>query len=382
MPKPMAGEPRNEYMSRCVPEVMKEGLTQEQAVGKCEGMFSHAEKLTKVNKSIQNIDRLIREQEHIDLVAKYQHEIMKAQTVEGYESPEPGDLEEAGKNLLAKVYASCRKDGGDKEYCSKVAWTAVKNAGYKSLSRTMIMKAIANNMKRLAELSKDQKEETIEAGLDATAPSIQTNNVTEERPAESVMKAGAPPGTRHQRADGTYIKQQTGEWTREGKQGGTSKPEQENKPNGESKEPPTKQKTNAKELLDSYETSPDVIEADSIIKHQNIDDAPAKILEIMADENFNIDEKVKTIRPQRIDIDDLISTQDSVSKKTVEKYIDKDSIAPINIIEYEGKKYIVDGHHRAIAEKLKGNNIIKAKLLHIGNENTPAPKAEHKKLSI
>jgi len=40
MPKVREGEGRSEYVARCVPEAMKEGLTQEQAVGKCEGTFS------------------------------------------------------------------------------------------------------------------------------------------------------------------------------------------------------------------------------------------------------------------------------------------------------------------------------------------------------
>lgn len=40
MPAVMKGESRSDYMSRCVPMVIKEGKTNEQAVGKCEGMFS------------------------------------------------------------------------------------------------------------------------------------------------------------------------------------------------------------------------------------------------------------------------------------------------------------------------------------------------------
>jgi cation transport regulator ChaB len=58
------------------------------------------------------------------------HDIAKARSVGGYESPEPGDLPEAGKKILASTYASCRKDGGDKEKCAKIAWSAVHNAGY------------------------------------------------------------------------------------------------------------------------------------------------------------------------------------------------------------------------------------------------------------
>lgn len=56
--------------------------------------------------------------------------VNKARTVEGFESPEPGDIPEKAKEILASTYASCRKDGGDKEKCSKIAWGAVRQAGY------------------------------------------------------------------------------------------------------------------------------------------------------------------------------------------------------------------------------------------------------------
>jgi hypothetical protein len=40
MPKVKKGESRNEYVGKCVPEVIKEGKSQKAAVGKCEGMYS------------------------------------------------------------------------------------------------------------------------------------------------------------------------------------------------------------------------------------------------------------------------------------------------------------------------------------------------------
>lgn len=63
------------------------------------------------------------------------YEMEKARSVEGYESPEPGDLPEEGKKILASTYASCRKDGGDKEKCAKIAWSAVNKAGFKSVKK-------------------------------------------------------------------------------------------------------------------------------------------------------------------------------------------------------------------------------------------------------
>ena len=41
MPEPMAGESRDEYATRCIPEVLKEdvNLSSGQAAGKCFGMY-------------------------------------------------------------------------------------------------------------------------------------------------------------------------------------------------------------------------------------------------------------------------------------------------------------------------------------------------------
>ena len=48
MPAVRPKESRNDYVSRCVPYVMKEeGLTQEQAVGKCEGMYTSYKKAAR-----------------------------------------------------------------------------------------------------------------------------------------------------------------------------------------------------------------------------------------------------------------------------------------------------------------------------------------------
>jgi len=48
MPEHKAGESRSDWMKRCVPYVMKEGKSQEQAVGQCKGMFSsHQKKLRR-----------------------------------------------------------------------------------------------------------------------------------------------------------------------------------------------------------------------------------------------------------------------------------------------------------------------------------------------
>ena len=59
----------------------------------------------------------------------------KAREVGGFESPEPGDLPEKGKEILARVYAKARKDGMSKERASKIAWGAVRRAGYKAIDK-------------------------------------------------------------------------------------------------------------------------------------------------------------------------------------------------------------------------------------------------------
>ena len=44
MPRVLPNESRSHYLARCIPIVMSEGKTQEQAIGKCEGMFDAARK--------------------------------------------------------------------------------------------------------------------------------------------------------------------------------------------------------------------------------------------------------------------------------------------------------------------------------------------------
>jgi hypothetical protein len=130
------GESRKDYMNRCIPYVIKEeGLTQEQAAGKCGGMYDNAKKSefdANLKKALDIVIPYVQTKINIlekeQLVGQYVQEIAdirKARTVEGYESPEPGDLPEEKAKVLAQVYASCRKDGGEKEKCSKIAWAAV-----------------------------------------------------------------------------------------------------------------------------------------------------------------------------------------------------------------------------------------------------------------
>jgi len=53
MPKVEPNESRDHYMGRCVPICMGEGLTNEQAVGKCEGMYDSAHKKEHVMRVVK-----------------------------------------------------------------------------------------------------------------------------------------------------------------------------------------------------------------------------------------------------------------------------------------------------------------------------------------
>lgn len=44
MPNPKTGETEQEFVSRCIPIVIKEGLDQKQSAGKCYGIYRNAKK--------------------------------------------------------------------------------------------------------------------------------------------------------------------------------------------------------------------------------------------------------------------------------------------------------------------------------------------------
>lgn len=53
-----------------------------------------------------------------------------------YTPPKSGDLGKEGKDVLSKVYSACRRaNPGEiqarKAKCAKIAWGAVKRAGYR-----------------------------------------------------------------------------------------------------------------------------------------------------------------------------------------------------------------------------------------------------------
>jgi hypothetical protein len=59
MPKPTIGESRNHYISRCIEQCISEGLSQDQALGKCEGMADEYG-LAKCKKCGNAYDRILK----------------------------------------------------------------------------------------------------------------------------------------------------------------------------------------------------------------------------------------------------------------------------------------------------------------------------------
>jgi hypothetical protein len=51
-----------------------------------------------------------------------------------YIPPKSGTLPKRGKQILKKVYAACRKSGMGKAQSARIAWTAVRKAGYRKRS--------------------------------------------------------------------------------------------------------------------------------------------------------------------------------------------------------------------------------------------------------
>jgi hypothetical protein len=66
-----------------------------------------------------------------------------------------------------------------------------------------------------------------------------------------------------------------------------------------------------------------------------------------------------------IDLDDLIPTQNNVSKDVLLKKLDDDTKELPVVGVHDKKKYIIHGHHRLALEKLKGSKQVFVKLITI-----------------
>lgn len=100
---PKSGEKEQDYVSRVIGELIGAGKPKDQAAA-----IAHS---------------------------AYRNNVQKARSVGGFESPEPGDIPEKDKKLLADVYAKYRKTGMSKEDSAKRAWGAVHNATKSKISK-------------------------------------------------------------------------------------------------------------------------------------------------------------------------------------------------------------------------------------------------------
>jgi hypothetical protein len=188
LPSPRGSEKQDEFVSRCMSEASGEFADEKQRAAVCHSQWRKAKKEELVEKTFRSLKDSVVALAEIDVYRSAMdelEEVSKAVSIGGFESPEPGELPEAGAKLLAKVYASCRKDGGDKEKCARIAWGAVGDAGYKAKGEKELLERIQELLGSLALLQD-----------------------------EEVGKAGAKPGEERKKGEIIYQKQQDGSWRR------------------------------------------------------------------------------------------------------------------------------------------------------------------------
>jgi len=72
-----------------------------------------------------------------------------------------------------------------------------------------------------------------------------------------------------------------------------------------------------------------------------------------------VGEQFSRAQPRRVDIASLSATQKTVNPDVVKQYI-REHGDPVRIVEYGGKRYIYDGHHRTTAEWARGSPTVLA----------------------
>jgi hypothetical protein len=171
MPKVKPGESKEDYVSRAIPILKKEGLTDKQAQGKAFGMFE-----TQTKKNEVTVYR------HKKTIYRYAD---NAKTVKGFESPEPGDLPKEKADLLADVYAQYRKKGMSKEEAAKRAWGAVNKQNqeidYKKFYDTIMQGGLSVG-------KEDFPEDQLRKGIEVEKEHIDVNSPYAEMIAEKISK--------------------------------------------------------------------------------------------------------------------------------------------------------------------------------------------------
>jgi hypothetical protein len=109
------------------------------------GEFSMNEKDIRKGMSGQSSGGNIAESKEPTKKTLMVEDLDKARTIDGYESPESGDIPEKEKSILAAAYSAARKKGYDKERSAKIAWGAVNNyrKGHKALRKAYTQIRIA-----------------------------------------------------------------------------------------------------------------------------------------------------------------------------------------------------------------------------------------------
>lgn len=185
MPKVNPGESEKDFVARCIPIVIKEGATKEQAAGKCFGIYRNAHKVQDGRPPKKWFDETVaalkrkggiddpealagwiwfhQKQSAEKEKKKSCKTIEKVQrkTVRGYLSPSPGDISEKENDILAEVYAKSREDGYDKERASKIAWGAVNRYKNKSAAKSKMFKLAKSIIDNYIEKAKEGQKKMI-----------------------------------------------------------------------------------------------------------------------------------------------------------------------------------------------------------------------------
>jgi len=136
MPKPKAGESEKDFIARCIPEVMQEGATQEQALGKCYGIY-RAEKediKDKIGKSIAMINELLSKTKKEHLLNLYEDEKdMIKKNIE--------NLNKKEFDFLFNIYCKSRQDGNSIEKSLEIAEKMSKR-NYRKINRMYLLESI------------------------------------------------------------------------------------------------------------------------------------------------------------------------------------------------------------------------------------------------
>lgn len=140
MPTPELNEKESDFVSRCIPILIKEGKTQEQAAGACYGIFRAKE---KIQKSISILSNYIAELENKETRNKFNFELLNI----GQEAKKDIDnLTNTGLSMIENIYLRCRKDGINENGSYAVAKN-IYNREYAKVNKTDLLRSMEEVLK-------------------------------------------------------------------------------------------------------------------------------------------------------------------------------------------------------------------------------------------